>query len=106
VSIILDNIKEMKKQQFENKKLDDIENFSSIKSALQRKWSRKNQIKTLLIIIGIALIIFIGTMIIKGAQKIIKPIQNSTIEIVGKTVGDPMTYDEFGNINILLIGFG
>lgn len=96
----------MKKNKFENKKLNEVENIKSVSEGLIGNWSLKKALKNTIVIAGVILVVVVWYLGIQRSAKLIKPLQNSTISLVSKTIGEEMTKDEFGNINVLLIGFG
>ena len=47
--------------------------------------------------------------LIKGYQQFVYQVGNfssQTISLINEAIGDPMIQDEYGNINVLMLGFG
>ncbi|MDD2536916.1 MAG: LCP family protein [Candidatus Absconditabacteria bacterium] len=68
--------------------------------------SPKNLIKILVLIMGIILIFAFSFALVSQFKNIVSSISESTIGFVSKTVGTEMQRDEYGNINILFLGYG
>ncbi|MFA6256295.1 MAG: LCP family protein [Candidatus Absconditabacterales bacterium] len=92
----------MRKKTFKNKTIGELNNYNSYKPFS----GFTGVIKFFIILCCILLVFFVGKYVIKGAQLLGGYIGKSTVNIVSSTVGDDMIKDEFGNINVMIIGFG
>ncbi|HMS90680.1 MAG TPA: LCP family protein [Candidatus Absconditabacterales bacterium] len=92
----------LKKKAFKNKTIGELNNYTSHKPFS----GSAGVAKFLIIVCCIFLVFFVGKYVIKGAQILGGYIGKSTVNIVSSTMGDDMIKDEFGNINVMIVGFG
>ncbi|MCX6824323.1 MAG: LCP family protein [candidate division SR1 bacterium] len=91
-----------KKKAFKNKTIGELNNYNTYKPFS----GSAGVAKFLIIVCCVFLVFFIGKYVIKGAQIVGGYISKSTVNIVSTTMGDDMIKDEFGNINVMIVGFG
>ncbi len=66
----------------------------------------KSTIKATVIVCGIVLILFMAKWVLGMASGALSSVSYATAKLVGEQVGEPMELDEFGNINVLIAGYG
>lgn len=91
-----------KKKSFKNKTIWELNNYNSYKPFS----GTAGVAKFLIILSCIFLIFFVGKYVIKWAQLASNYISKWAIQVISSTVGDDMIKDEFGNINLMIIGYG
>lgn len=91
-----------KKKSFKNKTIGELNNYNSYKPFS----GTAGVAKFLIIVCCIFLVFFVGKYVIKWAQLASKYISKWAVNVVSSTVGDDMIKDEFGNINIMIVGYG
>ena len=91
-----------KKKKFKNKTIGELNNYNTYKPF---SWW-VGFFKLLIIVCCVFLVFFVGKYVIKWAQIVGGYIGKWTVQVVSSTMGDSMVKDEFGNINVVLIGFG
>lgn len=69
--------------------------------------SRKRSILKILLIVGCIFIVFyMSKYVISFVQWTFSQIAKGTVNIISNSVGDAMTGDEFGNINVMIVWYG
>lgn len=91
-----------KKKTFRNKTIGELNNYNAHKPF---SWSA-GVAKFFIILCCIFLVFFVWKYVIKWAQIVWWYISKWTVNIVSTTMGDDMVKDEFGNINVMIVGFG
>lgn len=91
-----------KKKSFKNKTIWELNNYNSYKPF---SWAA-GIAKLLIIVCCIFVVFFIGKYLVKWAQIAVNYIGKWAVQVVSSTVGDDMIKDEFGNVNVMIIGFG
>ncbi|MFA7298600.1 MAG: LCP family protein [Candidatus Absconditabacterales bacterium] len=92
----------LKKKSFRNKTIGELNNYNSYKPFS----GSAGVVKFFIILSCIFLVFFVGKYVLKGAQIVGTYISKGTINIVSSTMGDDMIKDEFGNVNVMIVGFG
>ncbi|MFZ2151072.1 MAG: LCP family protein [Candidatus Absconditicoccaceae bacterium] len=93
-----------KKSSFSTKRIGEIENYSSEKS--NSGFGFSGLIRFLFIIICIFGVFRLGKYVIGWTQASLGIISKGSISFISSNIGQDMKKDEFGNINILFIGYG
>lgn len=83
-------------------------NFSSktLGSTKKTTSTPKTMFKTIMVIIAVAVVFAFSIVLVSGFKNAWEKIKESTINIVSKQVGTEMKRDIYGNVNILLLGYG
>ncbi len=92
----------LRKKSFKNKTIGELNNYNSYRPF---SWSA-GIVKLFIIICCIFIVFFVGKYVIKGAQIIGGAIGKWAVQVVSSTMGDDMIKDEFGNINVMILGYG
>jgi len=92
----------LKKKSFRNKTIGELNNYNSYRPF---SWTA-GIAKFFIILCCIGLVFFVGKYAIKWAQMLWWYIGKWTLQVVSSTMGDDMIKDDFGNINVMIIGFG
>lgn len=83
-------------------------NFSSktIWSTKKTSSTPKTIFKAIMLIIAIAVVFLFSIVLVSGFKNAWEKIKESTIDLVSKQVGTEMKKDSYGNVNMLLLGYG
>lgn len=86
---------------FERKKVWDIKKYTSRKDLFTVKFF----VKTSVVIASVIIIIGLGKRTLAMIPKTTEVISRTTARVVSKQIGEAMQKDEFGNINVLIVGY-
>ena len=59
-----------------------------------------------MLVIIIAVVFVFSVVLVAGFKNVREKIRSSTIGLISKQVGTEMKKDEYGNVNMLLLGYG
>lgn len=93
------------KNKFQKKVIGEVQNYKSYSDMLKPKRKRSFG-KVLFVIVCAFLAIFFGKYLITFAQVALGQIAKGTVNIVSSSMWDDMNKDEFGNINVMIVGYG
>jgi hypothetical protein len=90
------------KKKFQRKTIGDTPNYKSYGDILHpsRKWS---VMKILLIIACVFLVFYMSKYVISFVQGALGQITKGAVNVVSNSMGEAMTGDEFGNINVMIV---
>lgn len=87
---------------FSKKKIGEFDTYKGFGDII----NYKSLIKTSIIVCGIVVILFMAKWVLSMASGAVASVGFATAKIVGEQIGEPMQTDEFGNINVLIAGYG
>ena len=96
----------MVKNRIKNKKIWQIDSYKSYGDILSLKSKKNKFINVIITILCILLIGTFGRFAIQAFRVVGSAIWKTTITVVSKQFGKEMQKDEFGNINIMVLGYG
>ncbi|HRX63543.1 MAG TPA: LCP family protein [Candidatus Absconditabacterales bacterium] len=90
------------KKRFKHNKIGQTDNY------IQKNnfFSFSNLLKYFVILGSLALVIIFGKYLVRGAQITFGFLGHSTVKTVSENLGSDMIQDEYGNINVMLVGVG
>jgi len=94
-----------KKNKFQKKVIGEVQNYKSYSDMIKPK-RRRSFGKVLFVIVCIFLAIFIGKYLLSFASAALGQIAKGTVTVVSNSLGDQMQTDEYGNINVEIVGYG
>lgn len=94
------------RNKFVHKRIWEIQTYNTYGDIVKWSSKKKSLINIFITIICILCIGFLGKYIIHAGQFVIQSIGKSTINVVSKSIGKEMKEDEYGNVNIMLLGYG
>jgi len=94
------------KKHIQNRKIWDIESYKSYGDIISPKNKTNKFINIVITMLCILLIWSFGKYFLEAAHVLWWAITKTTISVVSKQLGKKMIRDEFGNINIMVIGYG
>lgn len=94
------------KKTISHKKIWEIQNYSSYSDIIKPNRHNNNLTKVFVVIVCIAVVWFFGKYIMIWAQMVWSSIGQWTMSVVSNALWKDMEKDEFGNINIMVVGYG
>lgn len=93
------------KKKFQKKVIGEVQNYTSYTDIIKprRKWSFA---KVFFVIVCIFIAIFFAKYLITLAQSALSKIAEGTVHVVSNSMWEDMKKDAFGNINIMIVGYG
>lgn len=94
----------MQRKTIKTKKIGQRPSYSQ--NVRTRRFSFSAILKTIIVLACIGCVLYFSKYLIGFAQKLVGYVSQGTMNIVSTTIGKPMQRDQFGNVNILLVGYG
>ncbi|AHB41799.1 cell envelope-related transcriptional attenuator [candidate division SR1 bacterium RAAC1_SR1_1] len=94
------------RNKFIHKRIGDIPKYNTYGDMVKGGSKKKSLINIFVTILCILCIGYFGKFVIQAGQSIAHTIGQSTVNIVSKRLGKDMIADEYGNINVMIIGYG
>ncbi|MEI6425769.1 MAG: LCP family protein [Candidatus Absconditabacteria bacterium] len=94
------------KKRIQNRKIGEIETYKSYGDLISPKNKKNKFINFVITILCILLIGSFGKYFLEAARVLGGAITKTTVSVVSKQLGKKMIRDEFGNINIMFLGYG
>lgn len=94
------------KKRIQSRKIWEIESYKSYGDIISPKNKTNKFINIVITMLCILLIWSFGKYFLEAAHVLWWAITKTTISVVSKQLGKKMVRDEFGNINIMVIGYG
>lgn len=73
---------------------------------MEKKSSSNKFLKLIIILISCILIFFLIKPFAHQVKSFFQHTARNTVKVISKTVGTPMQMDQYGNVNVLLVGYG
>jgi len=94
------------KKRIQNRKIWDIDTYKTYGDIISPKNKKNKFINFVITVLCILLIGTFGKYFLEAAHVLWGAITKTTISVVSKQLGKKMIRDEFGNINIMVLGYG
>lgn len=94
----------MQRKTIKTKKIGQRPSYTQ--SVRTRRFSFSAILKIIIVLVCIGCVLYFSKYLIGFAQKLVGYVSQGTMNIVSTTIGKPMQRDQFGNVNVLLIGYG
>jgi len=94
------------KKKFQTKNLWKASDYNSYYDVVKERFTTRTFIRLGVVVVCIALVVFLGSSLLQALQWISGFVQNTAVQTFSKEFGSEMQKDDFGNINILLVGHG
>lgn len=89
-----------------SKKIGEVQNFTSYKQIIKTEGKKSNLLKIFVVILCIVFVGYFGKQILQWAQFVGSQIGKWAVTVVSNSLWEEMQKDEFGNINIMILGYG
>ncbi|MDD3263101.1 MAG: LCP family protein [Candidatus Absconditabacteria bacterium] len=96
----------MSRNKFVNKRIGDVKKYNTYGDLVSGNSQKKSLINIFVVIFCILCIGYFSKFIIQAGQSIAHTIGKTTINVVSKRIGKDMIEDQYGNVNIMLLGYG
>lgn len=93
------------KKKFQKRTIGDMPSYKSYSDALHPA-RKRSFMKIFLILCCVFLVVFMSKYIVTFAKWAIDQITKGTVSVISNSLGQSMTGDEYGNINVMIVGYG
>lgn len=96
----------MASKRFKQKRIGDMQQYSSVSDMLKEIFSFKKLIKFFVVVGCIVLVVLLGKHLMIQAQVMMWHFTKDTVVTISEKLGEEMERDDMWNVNIMLIGHG
>ncbi|MFA5747752.1 MAG: LCP family protein [Candidatus Absconditabacterales bacterium] len=91
---------------FRHKTIGKVDQYTSYSDLFKNFFSINGFFKIIVVILCLIFVFYVGKYVINFTQATLGKISKGTVGLISQSIGEDMKTDEFGNINVVFVGYG